>query len=149
LEAVGYDQSIKGPYLDMLFELKKRLRHEDNVFVIGFSFRDSIIASIFDEVVREKVEQGRGENMKVLLIDSGPQAVIENLKRQGYKNIANAITQDEVSFPNVMEYKSARQEIIQNTQSMLTSVMGKMYDAKISYNQTEIDRRLEKLGLKI
>lgn len=85
----------------------------------------------------------------LILTDSYPQVVIENLQRQGCKNIANAVTQVEVSFPNVMEYKSTRHETIQNTQSILTSVAGKMHNAKIRINQAEINQRLEKMGLKI
>ena len=147
LEAVGYDQTIKSPYLDMLVLLKEELRRETNVFIIGFSFRDSIIASIFDEIIREKSERTQEKFLKILLIDSAPLTVVENLKRQGYVNIANAITPVEVSFPDVLECKLKRNEILTGMQSMIASIFGAMHSAKIDYAQSTIVQSLEQYGL--
>lgn len=149
LEAVGYDQTIKSPYLDMLNLLKERLRGENQIFVIGFSFRDSIIASIFDEVVREKSERGQEKELKILLLDRSPIEVIENLKRQSYVNIANAITPIEVSFPNVLDYKSKRNEIKLDVVNMVTTLRGAMHSAQIPFDQSYGDELLQKYGIKI
>ena len=58
LEAVGYEESVKSPYLDMLNNLREALREEDTVFIIGYSLRDPTIGSIFEEVIAEKIRQG-------------------------------------------------------------------------------------------
>ena len=149
LEAVGYDQTIKSPYLDMLTQLKKSLREENRIFVIGFSFRDSIIASIFDEVVREKLEMGRGDDMKVMLIDSNPKSVAENLKRQGYTNVANVIIDAQVTFPDVLQYNTGKPEITQSMQAMLAEIAERMDSTNIHFSQTSTNQRLEKYGLRI
>jgi hypothetical protein len=73
LEAVGYELSVKSPYLDLLNFLKSRLMTEELVFVVGFSFRDSTIASIFEEVLRERIRKGHcyplGSNLEILKIE--------------------------------------------------------------------------------
>lgn len=103
LEAVGYDQSVRSPYLDMLGLLKQVLRNESVVFVVGFSFRDSTIASIFDEIVRERAQLGREKDLKIVLISSSPRTIIDNLNRQGFENISRALIPIELIFPNVID----------------------------------------------
>ncbi len=129
LEAVGYEQSVRSPYLDMLNLLKDVLRDDSTIFTIGFSFRDSTIASIFEEVLRERAERGdwqpvgdiqnlknedveriKSMSLKIFLIDSSPQLVIDNLNSQGYTNVGQAIIPIKVSFPDMISYKD-RDEI--------------------------------------
>jgi hypothetical protein len=148
IEAVGYAQTIRSPYLDMLTKLKAKLRDESTVFVIGFSFRDSIIASIFDEVIREKLESKYANSMNVLLIDADPEAVVENLNRQGYTNIANAIAQVQLTFPDVQKYEKKR-EIMEDMQIVLNKIAGKMNDQKIEFNRQNVNSALGKYSLVI
>jgi hypothetical protein len=117
LEAVGYEYSVRSPYLDMLNILKTRLMNENWVFVIGFSFRDSTIASIFEEVLREKVrekhwhplslelekraEEAKDCSFKLFIIDSNPLNVLTNLEKQGFVNIQRACIPIEAKFPDV------------------------------------------------
>jgi hypothetical protein len=143
LEATGYEQTIKSPYLDMLILLKKRLRQENNIFVIGFSFRDSIISSIFDEAVREKLEQGKGGDMKVLLIDSSPESVVENLKKQGYNNLANAIVPVKSIYPVVMDYHNDNQKIQESMQTMIEAIVEKMVLKGIVFDKASTNKRLD------
>lgn len=146
LEAVGYDQTIRSPYLDMLILLKKRLETENNIFVIGFSFRDSIIASIFDEVVRKKAEEGREQRMKIMLLDSAPTKVIENLQRQGYKNIANNITPVKITFHSVINYEMRKTEFASEMNTVVSTIRNAMSSARIAYDNSIIRERLEPYG---
>lgn len=149
LEATGYEQTIKSPYLDMLILLKNRLRQENNVFVIGFSFRDSIISSIFDEAVREKLEQGKGGDIKILLIDSSPESVVENLKKQGYVNLANAIVPVKSTYPVVLDYHNDWQKIQGIMQTMIEAIVEKMVLKGIVFDKNTINRRLDQYHLYI
>jgi hypothetical protein len=145
LEAVGYDQTIKSPYLDMLFLLKKKFKEESAAFVIGFSFRDSIIASLFDEVVRERIEQGQKSYVRVFLIDRDPDIVVANLERQGYRNIANVATKVKISFPKI--FSQNNQEITQTMQTSLNVIAEKMRSSGLSYDQENTNQYLKKYGL--
>jgi len=148
IEAIGYAETIRSPYLDMLTKLKKRLRDENRIFVVGFSFRDSIIASIFDEVVREKLESQYPSNMKVILIDYNPDSVVENLTRQGYTNIANAITKVKVTFPETLKYEN-KSEIMRIMQTMLNEILAKMHDLDMTISKDDVNRNLKEYGLVI
>jgi hypothetical protein len=91
--------------------------NENWVFVIGFSFRDSTIASIFEEVLREKVrekhwhplslelekraEEAKDCSFKLFIIDSNPLNVLTNLEKQGFVNIQRACIPIEAKFPDV------------------------------------------------
>lgn len=149
LEAVGYDETLKSPYLDMLILLKKRLENENNIFVAGFSFRDSIIASIFDEVVRKKSEEAREKHMRVLLLDSEPEMVIDNLKRQGYINIANLITPVRVSFPDTLNYKPRDENYIFEMESLMRTILESMRVVGIPYDGESVAASLGKFNLRI
>jgi len=121
LEAVGYEQSVRSPYLDMLNRLKEKLRSEAWIFVIGFSFRDPTIASIFEEVLRERVRkkdwkplsldlseragEARDTHLKFFLIDSSPEKILNNLEKQGFVNIQKACIPIQVKFPYVYSDK--------------------------------------------
>jgi hypothetical protein len=59
LEAIGYEESVKSPYLDLLNHFKAVLRREDRVFIIGYSLRDPTIGSIFEEVIAERMRNGQ------------------------------------------------------------------------------------------
>lgn len=149
LEAIGYEKTMRSPYLDMLIQLKRRLRTENNVFAIGFSFRDSIIASIFDEVVRENLEQGRGQDMKVFLIDSSPESIVENLKKRGYVNLANALVSIQCLYPVVLDFENNRQKVHDGMQVMIEAIVCKLKSKGINYNLNNINRRLEQYDLNL
>jgi hypothetical protein len=147
LEAVGYDQTVRSPYLDMLNHLKTQLREETHIFIVGFSFRDSVIASIFDEVIREKAEQGQEKRMKILLVDAAPQAIIENLKHKGHINLANNITPVEVSFPNVLDYENNRTQYIQDTQTLISKLIQALKKSSIPCNGKQVADFVKRYGV--
>jgi hypothetical protein len=149
LEATGYEQTIRSPYLDMLVELKNQLRSDNLVFVVGFSFRDSIIASIFDEVIREKLEKGKGGDMKIMLIDLSPEVVIENLNKQGYINLANAVIPIKSSYPIVTNYRNDRAQVQTSMQTMIEAIAEKMMLKNIPFDLSRINQRLERYRLHI
>ena len=117
LEAVGYEHSVRSPYREMLNHLQEILMNDYLIFVIGFSFRDPTIASIFEEVLRERVrrkdwhplgssweeraERAKDMHFKLFLLDSNPDGVMSNLEKQGFVNIQNACIPIEVKFPDV------------------------------------------------
>jgi hypothetical protein len=149
LEAVGYDLTMRSPYLDMLTLLKKQLQTDPRVFVIGFSFRDSIIASIFEEVLREKSQCGNEKNTKILLVDRAPQTVIDNLERQDYSNLVNAITPIEVCLPNAIGFRSRQTDFINQMQGLLNDVCRGMRLAGIAIDQEKVNKCLKSYGLAI
>jgi len=126
LEAVGYEQSVRSPYLDMLNLLKQALKTEREVFVIGFSFRDSTIASIFDEAVRARVQQDEEKYLKFFLINRSPETVIENLLRQGYANIGRTLIPVKISFPDIEG----------GTSTEIRSAMSKVTDSLLKEMET-------------
>ena len=96
LEAVGYESTVKSPYFDLMIRLRQILETDPYIFVIGFSFRDPTISSIFEDVFRERHRRGdwiplEGEfeerkekfkenspRMKFLIMDSNPREVLKN-----------------------------------------------------------------------
>jgi hypothetical protein len=91
--------------------------NENWVFVIGFSFRDPTIASIFEEVLRERIrekhwhplglelekraEEAKDCSFKLFIIDSNPLNVLNNLEKQGFVNTQRACIPIEAKFPDV------------------------------------------------
>ena len=149
LEAVGYEQTVKSPYLDMLVQLRDRLRVENTVFSIGFSFRDAVIASIFEEAVRERLEKKQAEQLKVLVISSSPEQIVTDLKSRGYVNLANVVLTVKCKYPIVTNYKRDKIEIQTATQSMVNTIVEKMKQNLINFDLDLTNKRLEKYDLKI
>jgi len=168
LEAVGYEQSVKSPYLDMLNLLKEVLRSEPVIFVIGFSFRDSTIASIFEEVLRERAERGDWQpvtkksnlqemeiktlsemRLKVVLIDSSPQRVINNLARLGYVNIERALIPIQVSFPDMMSdtYDPSKAKI--RFQQVISHLYDKLHELGLISDIGGVNLALKPYGISI
>jgi hypothetical protein len=146
LEAVGYEQSVRSPYLDMLNLLKTALRNEDKVYVIGFSFRDSTIASIFDEAIRERVQRGGEYLLKIFLVTRSPETVIESLQNQGYVNLSSTLIPVKVSFPNMI---SNLEDYRRETSQAISLILRAMQGAGISMDASIVSRSLEKYSLKV
>jgi len=103
LEAIGYEESIKSPYLDMLNNLRESLRKKGIVFIIGYSLRDPTIGSVFEEVIAEKIRQGSisplsedldsrkkeiaDHQFKIIVLNPNPEKLMENLKKQFHMNL--------------------------------------------------------------
>lgn len=168
LEAVGYEQSVKSPYLDMLNLLKEVLRSEPVIFVIGFSFRDSTIASIFEEVLRERAERGdwqpvtkksslqemeikslRDMRLKVFLLDASPRRVINNLVRLGYVNTERALIPIEVSFPDMMSDGDDLSQVRMKIQQVISLIYGKLSELGLASNVEALNHALKLYGISI
>lgn len=149
LEAVGFEQSVKSPYLDMLNLMKQTLRSENEIFVIGFSFRDPTIASIFDEIVREKAQRGQEKDMKIFLITRSPEIVIDNLVNQGYTNIGNALIPVKVSFPDVTDKTKSFSEVLNAMQEAITLIVKTLHQSGVSYDYLLMSNALKKYGILI
>jgi hypothetical protein len=133
LEAVGYEESVKSPYLDLLNHFKNALRSEDHIVVIGYSFRDPTIGSIFEEVIGERIRKGhlrplsedlnsrknevRNHTMKIIVINPSPEKLAENMKKQSHANLLQTFVPIKVRFPEVSDpeffvnYKLALSEL--------------------------------------
>lgn len=120
LEAIGYEESVKSPYLDMLYYFKKSLMAEARVFIIGYSLRDPTIGSILEEVLAERIRNGslkpmRGsldsrveqagsyDGLKIVALDRNPDELEKTLKKQGQTNLLQAIVAIKTEFPEVAE----------------------------------------------
>jgi len=140
LEVVGYENSVRSPYLDMLNILRNVLMRENTVFVIGFSFRDVTISSIFEDVLRVKAERNEwfpiktkklenrakeAKNMplKLVIIDPNPEKILKNLEKQGFYNIPKACIPIKAKLPKI---DSSRFE--EEYSSFLTSVGEKLVE---------------------
>ena len=118
LEAVGYEESVKSPYLDMLNNLRETLRHESTVFIIGYSLRDPTIGSIFEEVIAEKIRQGSisplsqdldsrkkeiaQHQFKIIVMNPNPEELMENLKKS-YTNLLQTFVPVRIRFPQTSD----------------------------------------------
>lgn len=118
LEAVGYEDTVKSPYFDLMIKLRQVLETSSYIFVIGFSFRDPTISSIFEDVFRERHKKGdwiplegdfeerkekfkeNNPKMKFLLMDSNPKQVLKNIERQGFFNISKACLPIKIDLPS-------------------------------------------------
>jgi hypothetical protein len=121
LEAIGYEESIRSPYLDMLNYFRSSLKEEQVIFIIGYSLRDPIIGSIFEEVVAERIRKGDlaplSENLdsrksevsahkfKIVVINPEPERLVENLKKQFNTNLLQTFVPIKIEFPILTEEK--------------------------------------------
>lgn len=119
LEAVGYEESIKSPYIDMLDAFRSSLRMESTVFVIGHSLRDPTIGSIFEEVLTERIRKGdlnllsddldsRKDGvlkhaLKIVVINPTPDKLIENLEKQSHTNLSQTFVPIRIEFPKLSD----------------------------------------------
>jgi len=169
LEAVGYEQSVRSPYIDMLNLLKEVLRQENLIFVIGFSFRDPTVASIFEEVLRERAERGDWQpiggkpnlenisidrlkemRLKVFLIDSSPQTVIDNLIRHGYENTGRALIPIDVSFPDMMIHSEKDLAVVtKEVEKVISLIHNKLYAFGVVLAANHINNALRRYDLSI
>lgn len=169
LEAVGYEQSVRSPYLDMLSLLKQRLLSESDIYIVGFSLRDSTIASIFEEVLRERARRGdwqptsiqRTSNlaeekhkrfkemqMRVFLITSSPEETISNLRQRGYLNLANALIPIKATFPEVVENDENNQDSLKKEIGKLfTHLYDELYQYGVDIALDKVQDALQRAGL--
>jgi len=121
LEAIGYEESVKSPDLDMLHTFRNRLSScdENYVFVIGYSLRDPTIGSIFEEVISERIRRGdisplsddldsrleeaSHHTFKIIVIDPDPEILMENLKKQSNTNLLETFVPIKIRFPQVID----------------------------------------------
>jgi len=115
LEAIGYESVVRSPYLEMLRWLKEKLRDDDTIFVIGFSFRDPTVASVFEDALRvrksdwtaleveleERVMAASKHKTKrkIVVLDSNRGQVLENVKE--FYNLHHAIIPIKMELPSV------------------------------------------------
>jgi len=119
LEAVGYEESIKSPYLDLLNEFRSSLRRDNAIFIIGYSLRDPIIGSIFEEVIAERIRKGDfsplskdiearmsqtpEQQLKIFVINPEPLELAENLRKQFNNNLLQTFIPLKLEFPKIDE----------------------------------------------
>lgn len=119
LEAVGFEESIKSPYLDMLYSLRSALMTESVVITIGYSMRDPTIGSIFEQVIADRTRRGEikplsqdyssrkteaaSHQFKIVAITPDPSKLAENLKRQKHTNLLNTFIPIRAEFPKVTD----------------------------------------------
>jgi len=119
LEAIGYEESIKSPYLDMINAFRISLRMENIVFIIGYSLRDPTIGSIFEEVIAERIRDGhlnllskdldsrksevKDHTLKIVVINPNPEKLAENLRKQFHTNLMQTFVPIRIEFPMVAD----------------------------------------------
>lgn len=119
LEAIGYEESIRSPYFDMLYHFRDALKRESVVFIIGYSLRDPIIGSIFEEVIAEKIRNGNlaplsndldsrrkeaaKHNFKIFVFNPRPEKLAENLEKQYNNNLLGTFIPIKIEFPKVSD----------------------------------------------
>ena len=142
LEAIGYEESVKSPYFDMLYKFRSSLQNANFVFIIGYSLRDPTIGSIFEEVIAERIRKGdlvplsenldrrinevseNHQRMNVVVINPNPEQLAENLKKQNNTNLLNTFIPIELTFPSVFdrEFDVKYQEVIVQLINNLKSI---------------------------
>lgn len=160
LEAIGYENAIRSPYIDMLNVLRGVLKYEHTVYVTGFSFRDPTIASVFDDALREKQREGAWTPLegdaeervkmasesktffKIIVIDPKPEAVLKNVERQGFFNLYRAIVPIEGGMPPVdsPDFNTKYTELLAKIGGILQRLFGK--DMKTLYKIINEEFRL-------
>ena len=119
LEAIGYEESIRRPYLGMLNHFRSSLRSESVIFIIGYSLRDPIIGSIFEEVIAERIrrrflaplsedldsrkEESSKHPFKIIVLNPRPERLVENLKKQFNTNLLKTFVPLKIEFPKIMD----------------------------------------------
>lgn len=119
LEAIGYEESIRSPYLDMLYNFRKSLESETIVFIIGYSLRDPTIGSIFEEVIAMRIRggditplssdiefrktQAHEHRLKIIIINPNPNKLVNNLKKQLHSNLLSTFVPIKVEFPKITD----------------------------------------------
>ena len=119
LEAIGYEESVKSPYLEMLSNFRMNLMNSQDIFIVGYSMRDPTIGSILEEVVAEKVRQGfltpmseeldsrRREcgvhRFRIIVINPEPEVIAKNLRKLGNSNILSTFIPIKTTFPSVKD----------------------------------------------
>ena len=138
LEAVGIEESIKSPYLDMVYSFKRTLEREEDVIVIGYSMRDPTIGSIFEEVIAKRIRQGHikplssdiyqrrteahEHKLNIIVINRNPKKLFENMEKLGYINLSKTFIPIEVEFPKITDLefnKKYREELIKMIAGLL------------------------------
>jgi len=140
LEAVGYENAVRSPYIDMLYQFREKMMDESVIYVGGFSFRDPTVASIFEEVLRSRGGEwapleGEPEKrvktvfqqkpkLKIIVLDSEPLQVLENVRE--FYNLYHAIIPIQVSFPALESLKFSEKYALALTN--LGAVLAKLFD---------------------
>ena len=140
LEAIGYEESVKSPYLDMLYTFRSSLRDQSWIFVIGYSLRDPTIGSIFEEVITERIKNGeinllsedfdsrkkeiQKHRLKIIVIDPNPDKLAENLKKQSFTKLLQTFVPIKIRFPRISdkdfdaEYTKAISQLVEGLEQI-------------------------------
>jgi len=115
LEVGGYSDSIKSPYLDMLYYFRKMMEKSQCLIIMGYSLRDPTISSIIEEVItikirnkdlkplsadfEERISQAPECKYKLLVFTRNPENIKQNLEKMGLNNIGQTFIPITTSFP--------------------------------------------------
>lgn len=161
LEAIGYEESIKSPYLDMINAFRSSLRTEEIVFIVGYSLRDPTIGSIFEEVIAERIRRGdlnllskdldsrkqevKDHKLKIVVVNPDPDKLTETLRKQFHTNLLQTFIPIKIEFPILAdgEFKGKYTKISHELVEDLTEI-GYLTDAhrKVIFETLETRYRM-------
>jgi hypothetical protein len=140
LEAIGYDESIRSPYLDMLYLFKWSLEQTSKLYVVGYSFRDPTVGSIIEEAIGLRMSKSdikplpedfetrksmaRENRFNVIVLTPEAENVRKSLIAQNRMRLAETFVPVEVNFPKVddsdfkTKYEDELKRIYSNMQRM-------------------------------
>ena len=122
LEAIGYEETIKSPYLDMLYLFSESLMTNDLFYIIGHSLRDPTISSIIEDRLEKKIDQGRIEPLsdnlekrieqstqirdKIIIFTRDAEKLKKDLKRRGHNLLSQTFIPIETTFPKILDFNN-------------------------------------------
>jgi hypothetical protein len=125
LEAIGYEESVKSPYLDMLNIFKKAFDDENVIFIIGYSLRDPTIGSILEEIIVNKIRKGdlkplsddlekrktqaQENTFKLIVFTTDAKKLKERLENQGMVNLSSTFIPIECRFPTIFNFENPKE----------------------------------------
>jgi len=150
LEAIGYEESIKSPYLDMLYNFRLALESESVIFIIGYSLRDPTVGSIFEEVIASRIRKGdilplagniqirkemaRSAKLKIIVIDSNPNKIKGNLRKQSRYNLLSTFVPVKIKFPKIND-QNFHEKMSQSIAELIDALKAIDYIGEASFNQ--------------
>jgi len=147
LEAIGYEDSVKSPYIELLYRFRKSIQESQRIAILGYSLRDPTIGSIFEDTIvsligqqrlmpmSENLEDRKNEakenNLKIIVFTRNQERLMTHLNDLNFQNLRSVISPIQIEFPKVINdeepyfnvgFMDSYQEVIRSVVNQLKEI---------------------------
>jgi len=159
-EAIGYNEAVKSPFLDLLYLLRETMQRENFLFIIGYSLRDPSVGSVIEEVlsnkcsngkifplssnIKERYKEANKSSFKTVIFTKDANKLYKKLEEMDYEMLSQTFFPVEIEFPRVLDTDSniVNPKFETEYTSVLEKILAELKQIKLVPENTELSNFL-------